>query len=104
MRTQDKKAKEEYAKLQTERNELIQQLTKIQNKETQYRHDIRNRDMQIAKLQETVKTRVFGTQKNPATNLGSQQTEFYVPVLENTEFKFSKISGDSDFHLMISKD
>jgi uncharacterized coiled-coil protein SlyX len=59
MRNQEKKAKEDYSKLQTERNELITQLTKVQNKETQYRHDLRNRDLQIAKLQESVKQRVF---------------------------------------------
>ena len=34
MRSYEKKAKEDILKLQTERNELIQQLTKIQNKET----------------------------------------------------------------------
>ena len=45
MRTQERKAKEEYAKLMAERNELIQTVTKVQNKETQSRHELRNKDI-----------------------------------------------------------
>ena len=100
MQTQEKKNKEEYAKIQTERNELIQQITKVQNKETQYRHDLRNKEMQIAKLQDTLKTKLHGTNQK----IGAQQCDFYVPAQPNQDFKLSKISGDSDFHLMISKD
>lgn len=41
---------------------------------------------------------------NQATKPGAQQSDFYVPVQPNADLKFSKISGDQDFHLMISKD
>jgi hypothetical protein len=34
LRNQEKRAKDENAKLQNERNDLISQLTKVQNKET----------------------------------------------------------------------
>lgn len=102
IRTNEKKAKEEQGKLQAERNELIQQMTKVQNKETQYRHDLRNRDMQIAKLQEAVKQRVHA--QNATAKIGEQHGSFYVSTVPNPDIKFSKISGDQDFHLMISKD
>ena len=79
-------------------------MTKVQNKETQYRHELRSKEIQIAKLQESVKQRVFAQQNPAQQKIGSQQSDFYVPVQPNGEFKFSKISGDQDFHLMISKD
>jgi len=33
-----------------------------------------------------------------------QNCEYLAPATQNQDFKFSKISGDSDFHLMISRD
>jgi len=37
-------------KLKAEREELIKQMTKIEHKETQYKHEIRNKELQVAKL------------------------------------------------------
>jgi hypothetical protein len=36
--------------------------------------------------------------------LGEQHGNFYVSAMPNPDLKFSKISGDQDFHLMVSKD
>ena len=61
--------------------------------------------MQMTKLQETIKTRVFGNDKKGGVNSGAGGVvEFQGAAKTNTEFKFSKISGDHDFHLMISKE
>jgi predicted nuclease with TOPRIM domain len=78
MRAAERKAKEEYNKLLAERNELIQTVTKVQNKDTQNRHELRNKDIQIAKLTEQLKQRVFSTSVGP--KLGAQQSDFYVGV------------------------
>lgn len=103
-KSQLKTAKEEKDKVQGDRDELNKQIVKLQNKETQYKHELRQKDMQINKLQETMKGRLFGEKKaGTATGLGAQ-ADFSSVVKGNNEFKFSKISGDHDFHLMISKE
>ena len=99
----EKKAKEERDKVIAERDELIKEKVKIQNKETQYKHELRSKEVQISKLQETMKTRMFGEKKAGGQEFNSK-AECLGPANPNADFKFSKISGDSDFHLMISKD
>lgn len=50
--------------------------------------------------------RLFGDKKganSSAQGIGAS-AEFSSVVKANTDFKFSKISGDHDFHLMISKE
>ena len=37
-------------------------------------------------------------------NQNRAQVETLAPTLANADYKFSKVTGDSDFHLMISKD
>ena len=80
----------------SEKDEVQRQLNLVLGKETQYKHELRNKDVQIAKLQDTIKQRIFDTKK--------QGCEFYAPAQPNAQFKFSKISGETDFHLMISQD
>lgn len=46
------KHKEDLAKVQSERDELIKSITKVEHKETQYKHEIKSREMQIQKLQD----------------------------------------------------
>ena len=58
--------------------------------------------MQITKLQEIVRQRVHGQAQS--AKIGEQHGTFYVSTLPNPDIKFSKISGDQDFHLMVSKD
>ena len=41
------KHKEDLSKLTTERDELIKALTKVEHKEAQYKHEIKNREIQI---------------------------------------------------------
>ena len=104
-KNQLKSAKEEKDRIQGDRDELNKQIVKLQNKETQFKHELRQKDMQITKLQETIKTRVFGNDKKGGVNSGAGGVvEFQGAAKANTEFKFSKISGDHDFHLMISKE
>lgn len=58
-----------------------------------------------------MKTRIFGDKKSgslpQASAVGNGlavSADFSATVRGNGEFKFSKISGDHDFHLMISKE
>ena len=51
-----------------------------------------------------MKQRIFGDKKGGAGGMGAVNAEFGSAVRPNGEFKFSKISGDHDFHLMISKE
>ena len=99
----EKKAREERDRVTAERDELIKEKVKIQNKETQYKHELRSKEVQISKLQETLKTRMFGEKKAGGQPF-SANAEFLGSAMANPDFKFSKISGDSDFHLMISND
>jgi len=49
-----------------------------------------------------MKTRIFGDKKNGVAIQSS--VEIQGAVKANNDFKFSKISGDHDFHLMISRE
>ena len=52
-----------------------------------------------------MKSRIFGDKKGGGANgIVGVHAEFGSAVRPNAEFKFSKISGDHDFHLMISKE
>ena len=51
----EKKMKETTTKHLTERDELIKAMTKIEHKEAQYRHEIKNKELQVTKLQEQLK-------------------------------------------------
>lgn len=78
-------------------------MQRILSKETQYRHELRNKEIQITKLSETIKERMFTSQKTPAKG-NLQNCEFLAPAQANAQFKFSKISGESEFNLMVSQD
>ena len=49
-----------------------------------------------------MKTRMF--EKKAGGQQYTTNAEFLGPATQNADYKFSKISADSDFHLMISKD
>ena len=51
--------KTEREKLLNERDDLQRQLTRIASKETQFKHELRNKDIQIQRLSETIKQRMF---------------------------------------------
>lgn len=55
LKNSETKHKAETTKLTQERDELIKQITKIEHKETQYRHEIKNRDLQLSQLREQLK-------------------------------------------------
>lgn len=70
-KNQLKSAKEEKDRVQGDRDELNKQIVKLQNKETQYKHELRQKDVQITKLQDTMKTRIFGNdKKGGSSNVG----------------------------------
>ena len=48
IKTIEQKHKSEVLKVTQERDELIKQITKIEHKETQYKHEIKNRDLQMS--------------------------------------------------------
>ena len=98
LKNAEARAKQEHQKMAAERDDLLKQLARLQSKETQYRHDARNKELQIAKMQETIKQKVFGGDKNMG------RCEFAGGLQPNNDFKFNKISPDSEFQLMISRD
>lgn len=49
-KNQLKTMKEEKDRIQGDRDELNKQIVKLQNKETQFKHELRQKDMQINKL------------------------------------------------------
>lgn len=100
-KVQDTRNKADREKIQNEKDDLQRQLQRIISKETQYKHELRNKDVQISKLSETIKQRMFD-----AKTQGGQgpKCELFAPTQANPQFKFSKISGESDFHLMVSQD
>jgi len=62
--------------VQGDRDELNKQIVKLQNKETQYKHELRQKDVQITKLQETMKTRIFGNDKKGGNSTVGGVVEF----------------------------
>ena len=46
-------------RLAQEKDELTKKLTQMVSKETQYRHEIKSRDLQVEKLKETYKLKLF---------------------------------------------
>jgi len=100
---EETRVKADREKLLNEKDDLGRQLQRILSKETQYRHELRNKEIQITKLSETIKERMFTSQKTPAKG-NLQNCEFLAPAQANAQFKFSKISGESEFNLMVSQD
>lgn len=71
-------------------------MQRVVSKETQFKHELRSKDIQIHKLSEAIRQKAFEGKK--------QQAEALAPVQPNPQFKFSRISGESDFHLMVSQE
>ena len=98
LKAAESRSKTEKERILNEKDELSRQLVRIQNKETQYKHELRNKDVQITKLSDTLKDR----QAAQTTKAKGQSIECYAPAETNPQFKFSKLNGDSDFNLMVS--
>ena len=99
----EKKAKEEREKVYAERDDLIKQKTKMESKEMQHKHELRSKDIQIRKLQETLQKKQASGDKGRA-GLVQTGAEFLGPSKANPDTKFSKVSGETDFHLMITSE
>jgi len=89
-------------KLVQEREELKGQVQKVLNKETQFKHELRNKELMIQKLQDQLNKKLLEKQGKPVM---SGQLESVGPAVASQDIKFSKVSGggDGDFHLMIAK-
>ena len=68
----------------------------------QCKHEIRSKETEITKLRETLQKKAFGDKNNKGGQ--GPACEFSGPVKANAQYKFSKVSGESDFHLMISSE
>lgn len=64
MKTNESKHKAEIQKMISEREDLIKAMTKVEHKETQYKHEIKSRELQISKLNEQLKAKL--TEKTAA--------------------------------------
>lgn len=85
-------------------------MTKVEHKETQYRHEIKNRELQISKLQDQLKAKLFDNKKPILTGAAKENShpnadgfQSISKILPSNEVKFSKMSGESDLNLMISR-
>jgi len=74
IKTIEGKHKSEVTKITQERDELIKQITKIEHKETQYKHEIKNRDLQMSQLREQLKQKLESKKgagkENEGPNMG----------------------------------
>lgn len=106
IKVMEQKHKEELQRVTAERDELIKSITKIEHKETQFKHEIKSKDLQITKLQEQMKAKLFDAKKpQGAANKENQTTNIQTHgrIIPSNEVKFSKMSGDNDMSLMIQR-
>lgn len=84
-------------------------MTRIEHKEAQYRHEIKNLSLQVSKLQDQIKAKLYekrgagGNKENDgaaANNVGLSATG---KIVASNEVVFTKMSSENDMHLMISK-
>ena len=54
-----KQAKADLSAIAADRDDIAKQLTRSQNKETQYRHELRGLEVQVDRLQNQVKSYIF---------------------------------------------
>lgn len=52
MKSLEAKHKQEIQKITTEREELIKSFTRIEHKETQYKHELKSKEIQLSKLKD----------------------------------------------------
>ena len=96
--SQDLKAKQAAEAWARERDELNKRLLAVTSKETQYRHEIKSRDLQIEKLKDQFKQKMFEKANKGQVNGCIEITGVPANVLPG-EIKYSSM----DFHLMVSK-
>lgn len=99
IRNSDIKYKVEREKNNAEKEELSKQIQRMMNKETQYKHDLRSKELIIQKIQDQLKIKLL--EKGGKQQIG--QMENLAPVLSNEAVKYSKNGGEGDFNLMIAK-
>ena len=64
-------------------------------------HEIKNKEIQIEKLKENFKQKLF-EKANRQQITGTMDVKEHAPIA-NPDLKFSRFGGDSDFHLMITQ-
>ena len=101
----ESKRKTETQKMTSERDELLKQITKIEHKETQFRHEIKSKELQIAKLQDQLKQKLFDQKGAGKENMNNNLHGISQPakIIASNDVKFSKMSADTDLNLMNSK-
>ena len=52
MKSLEAKHKQELQKITAERDEIIKSFTRIEHKETQYKHELKSKELQLSKLKE----------------------------------------------------
>ena len=96
IKTLEAKHKQEVSKMTSERDDLIKAMTKIEHKETQFKHEIKSRELQISKLNEQLKAKLVekSGKENKAPNhdgllmISKSQEEAYKRVsVENQDLK-----------------
>lgn len=96
---QETKFKGEKDRFTIEKEELNKTVQRLISKETQYKHELKNKDLQIEKYKDSFKAKMF-------EKAGKQQITGSIEIqgtVQPGDLKFSKNGGDSDFNLMIAK-
>ena len=71
MKNSESKFKQEMQAITKDRDELAKHINKVEHKEIQYKHEIKNRELQVSKLQEQLKAKLFD--KKGKENVGPNE-------------------------------
>ena len=96
--SQELKAKQLAEGWARERDELNKRLLAVTSKETQYRHEIKSRELQIEKLKDQFKQKMFEKANKGQVNGGIEISGVPANVMPG-EIKYSSM----DFQMMVSK-
>ena len=97
-----KQAKEEFKKLAKERDELEKSINKLLGKETQYQHEIKNKERVAEKLQERLTAKVFRDQKQSQGQSLPEGGSFFFATVPNQEMMLHGGNPDAEFSRMMA--
>lgn len=85
-----------------ERDELEKSINKLLSKETQYQHEIKNKERVTEKLQERLAAKVFRDQKQPQGQGLPESGSFFFATLPNQEMMLHGGNSDAEFSRMMA--
>src|SRR4051812_2136836 len=95
---QETKFRHDKDKFAVEREELNKTITRLVSKETQFKHELKNKEQQLEKCRDTYRLKIFEKAAKPQQLGGTIDQKDHAP-LSNPDLKFSRVGGESDFNL-----